>query len=259
MHYRKTISILLPFLCLLLILSIGNQDAIGSTITSLSNSYAASMIKTSRTTVNLEAELAKWGIFHDQGYSQGKIETEALPGADNQSVLKVSLLTGQPYAGIHAYRDLPPDDQATSFHMKLSFYFPEKKPIQALEFTMNKWSHNVRWEWALQWQAVPDGSRREGNGESWRIWNGTHWQDIKIQQSLAADTWHTLDLNGTIEHGQIHYQSFRCDDKTFNMQSYLFAPIHSPGEKLAVGIQLDGNAYQQPYPVYIDNMLLQAQ
>ena len=267
----RNLYILLPFICLLALLYLFSGDNMASAFSIVSHSRIANTLGHSRLAValsrshtavslkkNLETALTEWGVFHDQGYTNGTVDTIAMPES-GQDVLKVSLQSGQPYAGIHAYRNLPAVDGATTFHMKLRFYFPEKQPIQALEFTMNKWVKDVRWEWALQWQAVPDGSSLQGRAESWRVWNGANWQDITVQQSLSANSWHTLDLYGKVVNGRVQYQSFQCDSKVVGMQRYTFAPVSSPGDRLAVGVQLDGNAIQQPYPVYFDSISLQSQ
>lgn len=271
MDCKRKICFILPFIALLLVLCLWNGETVNSDLTAfVSHSTVASDVRYSVDEASihlypfvsqeshLQADVSQWGIFHDQGYSDGKLESATMPGADDQKLLKVSLLTGQPYAGIHAYRDLPPSNNASVFHMQLRFYFPDKKSIQALEFTMNKWSQNQRWEWALQWQAVPDGSSFQGKAETWRVWDGAHWQNIKVQQTLSASAWHTLDLYGTIVNGQVHYQTFRCDNRIVNLQQYTFPLVSSSGEKLAVGVQLDGNAYQHSYPLYLDAVSLES-
>lgn len=270
MNCKRKICIILPFVILVFVMCLWNGETVDSALAFVSHSRIANSVRYSVDEASihlypfvlqeshLQADASQWGIFHDQGYSDGKLEGATMAGAKDQNVLKISLLSGQPYAGIHAYRDLPPGNTASVFHMHLRFYFPDKKSIQALEFTMNKWSQNQRWEWALQWQAVPDGSSFQGKAETWRVWDGAHWQDIQVQQTLSAATWHTLDLYGTIVNGQVHYQTFRSDNHIVNLQHYTFPLVNAPGEKLAVGVQLDGDAHQDPYPLYLDDVLLES-
>ena len=270
MSYKRKSAIIIPFVILLLVMCFWNGESVNSAMAFVSHSYIANDVRYHMDEASirlhafvsqenhLQADQLQWAIFHDQGYSDGKLEKATMPGAKDQNLLKVSLLSGQPYAGIHAYRDLPPNNKASAFHMHIRFYFPDKKSIQALEFTMNKWSQNQRWEWALQWQVVPDGSSFQGKAETWRVWDGAHWQDIEVQQTLSAAAWHTLDLYGIIENGHVRYQTFRSDGRIVNIQHYTFPLINSPGEKLAVGVQLDGNAYQNPYPLYLDDVSLES-
>src|SRR3989442_15663108 len=99
---------------------------------------------------NLDDNASQWGIFYDGGTAKATKTNVSKPSVDG-TALKASLLSGQPYVGIHVYRNLPPADAATSFELSLSFRFPNATPIQALEFTMNTWVHNPRCAWALQW------------------------------------------------------------------------------------------------------------
>jgi len=103
----------------------------------------AHTIPTSSAT-NLDDDASQWGIFFDGGSAKATKTNVAKPSVDG-TALKASLLSGQPYVGIHVYRNLSPADTATSFELNLSFNFPRATPIQALEFTMNTWVNNQRW------------------------------------------------------------------------------------------------------------------
>lgn len=206
--------------------------------------------------LNLDDDASQWEIFHDQGYTLGDILSAPGINLDGNGI-RVKLLPGWPYAGIHAYRNLPPVDSAMSFSANYSFYYPKIKNIQALEYTMNKWVNNVRWEWALQLQIVPDGTTQGGSNDSWRLWDGAHWMNIGIQQSLAEGSWHTLHLTGDIVNGEVQYLAMNCDGVITTLLAYSFAPVSSPGEKLALAVQLDGDSTQSPYMVYFDHVNLQ--
>ncbi len=206
---------------------------------------------------NLEDDASQWSIYHDQGYTQGTLQNVDI---QNVNTLKVTLLhSSQDYADIHAYRNLPAVTNATQFSMDVSFYYPYERQVQALEFTMDSWVNNVRWEWALQWQAVPSGKTTQASPKGWRVWTGSTWQDIQVTQDLQNNTWHTLHLYGNIVNGQVHYVGFNCDDVYTDMSQYTFAPVASSGNKLAVGVQLDGNYDEQSYPVYYNAVNLHYQ
>ena len=196
---------------------------------------------------NLDDNASQWGIFYDGGTAKATKTNVSKPSVDG-TALKASLLSGQPYVGIHVYRNLPPADAATSFELSLSFRFPNAAPIQALEFTMNTWVHNQRWEWALQWENIGGGSP-----PPWRLWTGSAWQPIGVTQQLSVNKWHRLHLKGNISHGQVHYISFSCDSLSVQL-GQTFAPVSSQGDKLAVAVQLDGDAHEDPYQVYIDRV-----
>src|SRR5438132_8247409 len=166
-----------------------------STVTSTSVSVTAPI------TASLEDNASQWGIFYDGSNASAKLENVSQPSVDG-SALKISLISGQPYTGIHAYRNLPANDTATKFDLALLFYFSSVTPIQALEFTMNTWVNNQRWEWALQWENIGDGSPQQGNPPTWRLWTGRSWQNIGVRQQLSAKTWHKLRLKGDLLQGQ---------------------------------------------------------
>ena len=181
-----------------------------------------------------------------------QLENVSQPSVDG-SALKIALISGQPYTGIHAYRNLPATQTATTFDLTLFFYFSSVTPMQALEFTMNSWVNNQRWEWALQWENIGDGTPQQGHPPTWRLWTGMSWQNIGVRQHLSAQMWHKLHLKGDLVHGQVHYISFTCDETSANLDQ-IFAPVSSPGNKLAVAVQLDGDGREDPYQVYIDSV-----
>ncbi len=208
---------------------------------------------------NLEKDFGNWHIFHDQGYTNGSIKWGSIEAADPvRKPLAVLLSHGQPYAGIHAFHDLPSSLSASSFTYSLDFYIDDMKPVQALEFTNSKWLQNTRWEWAVQWQAIPDGSSTAALAQSWRLWTGSQWSNVNLHQPLKAHTWHHLTLQGSIINNRVQYQKLSCDNLSASLADYRFDPVSSPDDKLAVGVQLDGDALETPYQVYLSNIKLTA-
>jgi hypothetical protein len=203
------------------------------------------------TATNLDDAASQWGIFYDGGSAKATLQNAPVPSVDG-SALMISLISGQPYVGIHAYRNLLPADTATNFQMNLSFYFPSATPIQALEFTMDTWVNNQRWEWALQWENIGSNTPPP----PWRLWTGNSWQAIGVTQQLNIKQWHAFQIKGDISDGQVHYISFSCDN-TSVMLGQRFAPVPSPGDKLAVAVQLDGDSHEDSYVVYIDKVNFQ--
>ena len=54
---------------------------------------------------------------------------------------------------------------------------------------------------------------------------------------------------------EVHYKSFTIDNQTYEL-NFSTARVNTPGEidRLAIAVQLDGNAYQTPYDVFIDKV-----
>src|SRR6266849_5322618 len=174
------------------------QPAQASALTTMTDIATVTTIPTTPPAVaNLEDDASQWGIFYDGGNALAKLQNISQPSVDG-SALKISLLSGQPYTGIHAYRNLPANDTATKFDLKLFFSFSSVTPIQALEFTMNSWVNNQRWEWALQWENIGDGTTQQGNPPTWRLWTGRSWQNIGVRQQLSPKIWHKLHLKGDL-------------------------------------------------------------
>jgi hypothetical protein len=138
---------------------------------------------------------------------------------------------------MHAYRNLAADDAATTFQIDDYYYFTTTTPIQALEFTMNKWVSNMRFEWAMQWENIGGGSP-----PPWRLWTGSAWQSTGYTQSLAVNTWHHIQIKGTVVSGQVHYVSFISDSLSASLGQN-FNPVSSTGDKLALAIQLDSDSH----------------
>lgn len=207
---------------------------------------------------DLDHDAGDWGVYCEGSPVWNKRNVPS-PSLDGKS-LQCSLAGGAPYSNAHFYRNLLPEPSATGFTLTMSFWFSptttcnnEGKPsmIQALEFTMNKWQQEKRYEWALQWQNVGTGAPQ------WRYWDGGDWIPLSpaLTQCLAANQWHTFALEGAIVDGQVHYQRFAIDGQQYPLD-LTFQPVSTPGEydRLAIAIQLDGNATQSLYDVFVDQV-----
>lgn len=213
---------------------------------------------------NLDAYAQDWKIF-TEGAPIAEVKGVTNPSLDGNS-LQCSNKGGAPYSNVHCYLNLPSQPDVSDFSLSLSFLFtPEVtcnnqggkvSTVQALEFTMSNWTKERRYEFALQWQNVGDGAPQ------WRYWDphqdeGRRWKplDSKITQCLEPDKWHTLQLEGSTNGISVYYKSFTIDNQTYNL-NYSTARVKTPGEvdRLAVAIQLDGNANQTPYDVFIDQV-----
>jgi hypothetical protein len=214
---------------------------------------------------DLDQYAQDWGVFCEGDPTWEKSDV-ATPSLDGQA-LRCALTGGQPYSNAHFYRNLEPAPAASTFTFTLSFYFsptttcnnqPTPSTVQAVEFTMNKWHQSYRYEFALQWQNVGDGAPQ------WRYWDPHATPDPwvafspPITQCLSGETWHTLTLDGEIAGGLARYTGFTIDG-THHTMVQTAAPAYTPSEpdRLAVAIQLDGNAVQSPYEVVVDRVSLE--
>lgn len=210
---------------------------------------------------DLEDDASAWGGY-EEGSPVWSIEPTTQP-ALSEVALTCALLGGQGYSNIHCYRNLPAVTTATEFKLSLDFYFSppttynnqgSPSGVQALEFTMNSWVGGLRYEWALQWENVGSGAPQ------WRYWDpasASRWVSLGLPGTLSGETWHRLLLEGSIQDGQVHYQQFAVDDVLFPL-GLTVAPAAASGQtdRLAVAIQLDGNAFETPWETVIDTVTL---
>ncbi len=210
----------------------------------------------------LEDWAADWGVYGEKNPVWALADAQT-PSLDGHS-LKCSLLGGDPNANAHFYRNLL-DDGSRILTLSLAFQFSPvttfnnqggESVIQALEFSMSVWRQNQRYEWALQWENVGPG------GPQWRYWDPSateRWVALPtpIAQELTAGVFHYLTIKGEIRNGKSHYRSFLIDGAVHSLD--LDAPpdpAPDTQDKLAVAVQLDGNAHTAPYDVYLDRVSL---
>jgi hypothetical protein len=208
---------------------------------------------------DLDDDPAAWGVYCE-GQPTWIKESAAAPSVDGKS-LRCSITGGDPYSNVHCYANMLPEPTATAFTLTLSFWFSPTTTfnnqgapsvVQALEFTMNKWHQSKRYEFALQWQNVGSGAPQ------WRYWDPHQpepWVSLGITDTLAGEQWHSLTLEGDITDDQVHYQRFAIDQRSYTLD-ITASPGTETGEadRLAVAIQLDGNAVEAPYDVFIDQV-----
>jgi hypothetical protein len=192
------------------------------------------------------------------------------PSFDN-AALQLNLLSGDPYTSPHFYTTVTNySSSASQFTLSLQFRFSDTSmancgspsPVQALEFVMGKRVKQVWWEWAVQWMNVGPGANGCADRPRWRIWNGSpsepKWSDIGLEQPLAPNTWHSLQMTGSIRNGQVFYETMTINNITVRIMQG-FAPVANPNapDELAVAVQPDGNYRDDSYSVMVDKVTLQ--
>ncbi len=218
--------------------------------------------------VDLDDDVLSWGVYCE-GQPTWIMENVTTPSLDG-TALRCGLTGGDQHSNILCYRNLLPKNDAISFSYSLSFQFSPPTTynnqggdsiVQAIEFTMNKYQDDIRYEWALQWNNV--GSP---NAPQWRYWNPSlpvadRWVPIDppITQELSADEWHTLSIEGVIVSGNVHYRHFVIDGQQHDLNLTVPPDVMSDEiDRLAVGVQLDGAQNQYPYNVFVDYVNIQA-
>lgn len=214
-------------------------------------------------TNDLEEDPSAWGIYCE-GAPTAAVDAVSAPDAVG-TALDLSLTGGSAYSNAHFYRTLIAQPEARRFALSLRFLLPstthnnEGAPsvVQALEFGIDTWHSERRYEWAMQWRNVGDRTAPE-----WRYWDpsrpaGEGWVATGVAARLAPGQWHSLTLEGAIVGGYVRYERFSIDQRCHALDSAT-PPVVTPGEpdRLAVTVQLDGNAFQSPYRVLVDDVSL---
>lgn len=95
------------------------------------------------------------------------IPSPGTPGNLAGDALRLAI-TGEnrPYTHLHGYRTLQQEPHVAAVEISMRWWLSETtwnnhgepSRIQAIEPEINKWGFDLRYEWALQWQNVSDGS-----------------------------------------------------------------------------------------------------
>lgn len=230
---------------------------------------------------NLEEHAKLWEIYEENNPQGEKPACDPpflsmLAGA-NANVLCLTR-GGARYTNCHFYANLPPTE-AKNFTFSLKFFIENLRSCnnaqgiisipQALEFTISSWTGTERYEWAVQWENVGDGSQWQGDPPAWRIWthqtidsNYPDWLPIinAGNKCLSEDEWHTLRLEGRIAAGKVVYESFTVDNNFWDLSAYSYkAVVDKTPKRVAVAVQLNGNGLGERYTIYVDQVIYAAE
>lgn len=141
-------------------------------------------------------------------------------------------------------------------HFVYDLYFMIDKPgvSQALEFDVNQTINNTRWVFGTECNFKGSG---KPVGE-WDVWDGVKgWQPTSAPCApFPANQW--IHLVWTFERvgNQVHYVSLQVDNNAYPLNLYYSnQPNWSMGQ-INVAFQMDGDANQTPYDVWLDKVNL---
>jgi hypothetical protein len=220
----------------------------------------------SGTLSDLQADADQWKVWVDPGDAPSDAvfyDPPTLTDEPGHRALRLAITGGnRPYTHIHCYRTLDYDKRATAVVMKMRWRFSDTtwnnegapSTIQMLEPAMNIWNGRKRFEWALQWQNVGDGSVEGEGAPAWRLWNGSSWEGTGFSQRLEPNAWHDLELSGEIVDGAVHYARMVSDSLEIPLDRTFAATEAVEGKRMAVTMQLGGNYNEDAYQCYIRNL-----
>ena len=151
------------------------------------------------------------------------------------------------------WKDLAADSSATHFDYDFWILTPDPSLPQALEFDVNQSFGGTRWVFGTE-------CNLHGNG-LWDVWDGSgtvgKWVPTQLGcPKLQPNTWAHFIWHFERVNDQVHYISLTVNGTDYPVDMYQSAQLNWPDDALTVAVQLDGNATQQPYSVYIDDLML---
>lgn len=164
-----------------------------------------------------------------------------------------------PYSNELYTMNLGGGDSPTKFTYDLYVMVDNPAAPQALEFDVNQTINNTRWTWGTECNF---NGNYPNTGE-WDVWNGapnTGWVKTTVPcPPFPANQWVHIVWQFERVGQQVHYISLQVDDKTYPLDvSYSAQPDWSMGQ-INVAFQMDGNAKQDPYNVWLDKVNLTVQ
>lgn len=151
------------------------------------------------------------------------------------------------------WKDLGPNSSPTHFNYDFWLLTPDPSLPQALEFDVNQSFGGTRWVFGTE-------CNLDGNG-LWDVWDssGTTGQWVPTHLGcprLEPNTWAHFVWHFERVGNQVHYISLTVNDTDYSVDMYQAAQQNWNIDGLNVAIQLDGDATQQPYSVFIDKLTL---
>ncbi len=145
-----------------------------------------------------------------------------------------------------------PSQQITSsvhnFMYDVYFYLPDLSAAQAVEFDINQFLNGQSYIWGHEC--------RIAGGNQWDIWDdqGMQWHPTGIGCYPKANAWNHLVLQvQRTSDGHLLFQTISLNgiNKTLN---YYESPSSTSWQGITINYQMDGNQWQKPYTVYLDQL-----
>ena len=135
------------------------------------------------------------------------------------------------------------------FTYDVDFYGDDFGPSQALEFDINQFFGGMGFIFGHQC--------RIASGNEWDVWDGqnAYWKPTGVPCHPNSNAWNhlTLKVQRTSDNHMV-YQSITLNGQTTNL-NWTFGHGSAPGwYGVTINYQMDGNQWQNPYKVYLDNL-----
>lgn len=179
-----------------------------------------------------------------------KANNQSQPSRDGSSAqFHVAGATG--YSNALWWRFLEPNPALTHFNYDVWFYIDNPEVSQALEFDVNQSFNGTRYTWGSE-------CNFKGTGK-WDVWDpqAAKWVPSAVDCPVfSANVWHHLLWQLERVNGQVHYISLTVDDQEFPVNIYKNPQANWNADEIDVAFQMDGDAQQTPYNVWLDEVTL---
>jgi len=136
-----------------------------------------------------------------------------------------------------------------NFTYDVWFYGSNLQEAQALEFDINQFFDNLG--------LIFGHECRIAGGNEWDVYDNAsqHWVATGIACNPINNSWNHLTIQvQRTSSNQLLYQSITLNGQTGTVNQY-YNPGSAPGWwGVTINYQMDGNQYQTPYSVYLDDL-----
>lgn len=172
------------------------------------------------------------------------------PSLDGHSAqFDISGPTG--YSNALWWEQLTPAPDATHFVYDFWVYVKDPNVPQALEFDLNQSVGGTKYIFGTE-------CNFRGTGK-WDVWDGKIGKWVPSSVGCApfgANSWTHVVWTFERANGQVHYISVAINGATYPVDQWQDPQANVGVQELNVAVQLDGNATQQPYSVWVNQMTL---
>ncbi|MCU1296025.1 MAG: hypothetical protein JWO91_303 [Acidobacteriaceae bacterium] len=135
-----------------------------------------------------------------------------------------------------------------NFTYDVWFYVGNIELSQALEFDINQFFGGKSFIWGHEC--------RIAGGHEWDTWNNVtqHWVPSGVPCNPISNSWNHLILQAQrTSDNHLLFKSITLNGNTANINRY-DSPTPTNWYGVTINYQIDGNRYQQPYEVILDNL-----
>lgn len=134
-----------------------------------------------------------------------------------------------------------------NFTYDVWFYLSDNKNPQALEFDINQFVNGQSFIWGHECRVM--------GGNEWDTWNnkGKYWVPSGVGCWPIVGWNHLVLKVQRTSSGQLLFESISLNGQTNNINRYDW-PTNTTWYGITINYQIDGNKWQTPYTVYLDEL-----